>query len=197
MKTGMISIAVFALMVLAQWYVPISMIKGQERIIEQGTSFKFKVAPIDPHDHFRGKYVWLNYDESSVKVTSDKDWPSESDFRNLQAYATIRLDSAGYATFDKLLLEKPSSGNYMRLQVNWFDNDQKLAYINIPFDRYYMEESKAPKAEKLYNKSFQNLQNARNPKEAWAVINILDGEGVLQALFIEGKSIEDWVQEME
>lgn len=194
MKTGMISIAVFALMVLAQWYVPISMIRGQERIVKEGISFKFKVAPIDPHDHFRGKYVWLNYDQSSIKVKPNSQWPSEWNYREKQAFATISIDSAGYAIFNDLLLEKPSSGNYLRLKVRWFDNDQNIAHVEVPFDRYYMEESKAPEAESLYNESFRNPEN---PKQAWAIITILEGEGVLQGLYLEGKSIENWVEGTE
>lgn len=194
MKTGMISIAVFALMVLAQWYVPISMIRGQERIVKEGISFKFKVAPIDPHDHFRGKYVWLNYEQSAIKVKPNSEWPSEWDYREKQAFATISIDSAGYAIFNDLLLEKPSSGNYLRLKVSWFDNDQNIAHVEIPFDRYYMEESKAHEAESLYNESFRNPEN---PKQAWAIISILEGEGVLQGLYLEGKSIENWVEGTE
>ena len=63
-----ITIPAFILMVLAQLYVPASMIFQKERVITQGTAYKFRTAPIDPNDPFRGKYITLSFNETGVKV---------------------------------------------------------------------------------------------------------------------------------
>ncbi|HUR30287.1 MAG TPA: GDYXXLXY domain-containing protein, partial [Saprospiraceae bacterium] len=52
----------FAIMVLVQLYVPASMIMESEKVLKEGKEFKFKTAPVDPTDPFRGKYVELNFD---------------------------------------------------------------------------------------------------------------------------------------
>jgi len=47
-------ILIFALVALAQLYVPAKMVWNQESILEEGTEYKFKTAPVDPNDPFRG-----------------------------------------------------------------------------------------------------------------------------------------------
>jgi uncharacterized membrane-anchored protein len=66
-----ILILAFALMVVAQFYVPISMITESEDILSEGTPYKFRTAPIDPNDPFRGKYITLSFKENFCTV-SDK-----------------------------------------------------------------------------------------------------------------------------
>ena len=61
MDTKKIIFPAFILLVLVQLFVPANMILEQEDILKNGTPYKFKTAPIDPYDPFRGKYVWLGY----------------------------------------------------------------------------------------------------------------------------------------
>ncbi|MBK6341440.1 MAG: GDYXXLXY domain-containing protein [Flavobacteriales bacterium] len=51
---------------LAQLAVPAWMIAGRERVLSQGEVFKFKTAPIDPRDPFRGEYVRLDFEAESA-----------------------------------------------------------------------------------------------------------------------------------
>jgi uncharacterized membrane-anchored protein len=199
MKAGVFSMVLFALMVLAQWYVPLHMILGQEKILEEGKIYRFKVAPIDPNDPFRGKYVWLNYEADQVKVKVDQvnEWPGEWDFRKKPAYAQIAIDSAGFATFSNIFLEIPEGSEYMKVNVSWYDSESKTAHIEIPFDRYYMEESKALDAENYYNDALSSQHQNFSPKPAWAEIVVFRGDAVLTGLFIEGKSIEDCVKDLQ
>ena len=52
----------FAAAVVAQWAAPLSMIFRSERVLSGGQAFKFKTAPVDPVDAFRGRYIALNFD---------------------------------------------------------------------------------------------------------------------------------------
>ena len=54
----------FGLLVAAQLYVPASMILGRENTIKAGKEFQFRVAPIDPNDPLRGKYIRLDYEDN-------------------------------------------------------------------------------------------------------------------------------------
>ena len=59
----------------------------------------------------------------------------------------------------------------------------------MPFDRFYMEESKAPKAEKVYNAA-----NSDQRKETYALVYIKDGTAVLNDVIIDGQSIATYVE---
>ena len=60
--------------------------------------------------------------------------------------------------------------------------------IDYPFDRYYMEESKAYDAELTYRKSQLDTSQI-----AYALVSIKDGEAVLKDVLINGVSIREIV----
>ena len=62
MNKKILLISAFVLVVLVQLYVPAKMIWGREEVLNTGTEYKFRTAPIDPNDVFRGKYINLNYE---------------------------------------------------------------------------------------------------------------------------------------
>ena len=64
----------------------------------------------------------------------------------------------------------------------------KAVYIKIPFERYYMDESKAKLAEEEYNKSL------RDEKDVYATVRIHNGDAVVDGLYIDGYSIEDYLR---
>ncbi len=54
-----ILIAAFFCVALLQIYTPVSMIIARESTLKEGVLFRFKTAPVDPYDAFRGRYVAL------------------------------------------------------------------------------------------------------------------------------------------
>lgn len=52
----------FALLCVAQWAVPLAMVQRAERTLSEGTAYRFRTAPVDPADPFRGRYVTLDFD---------------------------------------------------------------------------------------------------------------------------------------
>ena len=159
MKKTLLSVLILA--IIAQICVPAYMIWGKYDVLKNGDEVKIKVAPIDPYDAFRGRYVSLWYDE-------------ELDYEERKGkYGILEIDEDGFATVKKVVKEKPQG----RLYITSKDDD----YFNIPLDRYYMEETLAPKAENMLS----------GEKEAYVTIRIQEDKSVLSGLYIDGKPVEE------
>lgn len=177
---------VFAVAVVAQLYVPASMIFDLERTVEKGRQYKFRTQPIDPSDPFRGKYVRLNFrDDRVVK----KEWLYLT--TEMDLYVTLREDAEGFAVPDKLFTSKPDNGSdYLKVRYRYIINDSDTMRIAFPFDRFYMEESKALEAELAYRKS-----NRREASKTHALVSVWNGEGVITDVILDGRSIKEVARE--
>jgi len=165
----------FIVMVIFQLFVPTKMILDRENILRYGTEFKFKTAPVDPHDPFRGKYISLQFDESLVDLPSDKEWLTGETI-----YLIISADANGFASVDSVTGQKPSgSQHFLKTEVSYFYSGR--VRVSYPFDRFYMEESKAYDAEMAYQES-----QADTSVTAYALVSIKDGEAVLKDVLIDG-----------
>jgi uncharacterized membrane-anchored protein len=170
----------FILMVILQLFVPLKMILDREAIIRHGTEFKFKTAPIDPHDPFRGKFISLQFDESLVDLPSDKEWQAGQTI-----YLTLITDTDGFAVVDSIAGQKPSgSQHYLKAKVSYYYTGR--VRVNYPFDRFYMEESKAYDAELAYVET-----QADTTVTAYALVSVKDGESVLKDVLIDGIPIRE------
>ena len=96
--TKKIPAIVLVMLFVAQLYVPFSMILGSEKVIDSGTLYKFRVALLDPVDPFRGRYVILNIQPSTVMVLDD----DCGKYKDMQVSVKLTRDTAGYAVFDGL-----------------------------------------------------------------------------------------------
>ena len=81
-----IKLTVLIIFIISLLTVPLTMIKQQEKVLTQGVEYKFKTAPIDPYDYFRGRYVALGIDQSTAPLL-DKRVTSLS-----KAYAVADVD---------------------------------------------------------------------------------------------------------
>jgi len=85
-----------------------------------GESYKFEVAPYDPYDPFRGRYVALRTTLSLYSKDGE--------------YALLEKDAAGYAVISGWQSQKPNDRQYVK---------------NPELSRYYMNEKMAPEAERI------------------------------------------------
>ncbi len=69
-------------------------------------------------------------------------------------------------------------------------DDHKVWY-KLPFDRFYMEESKAPQAEQLYWKAQRD-----SAQVVYALVSIGQGQAVLQDVIINDRPIIDIINEL-
>jgi len=172
-------IPAFLLLIAAQIYVPASMIIDREKVISKGKVYLFETAPIDPRDPFRGQYVQLDFKEDSY-IPSDIGLFSQGQ----EIYVHIQKDEADIAKIVKISKEQPTSNDYLKASIYYISNER--VYINYPFERFYMEETKAPQAEKTLRQT-----SADDQRKAYAKIYVLQGESVLTDVLVDGKSLRE------
>ncbi|MDA7501889.1 GDYXXLXY domain-containing protein [Chitinophagales bacterium] len=178
----------FAFMVVLQCWIPASMILNNEAVIKNGFSYKFKTAPIDPSDPFRGKYVDLAFEENSLSVTDPENW-----INGESVYLRLTQDEEGYAKLLSVSRVRPDHDIYFTAKINRIKtkDDPELVF-NYPFERFYMEESKAYEAEQLHRSS-----RIDSTKSTYAVVKILGGESALIDVQINGESLKELVKERQ
>ena len=181
-----ITIPAFFLMVLAQLYVPASMIFQKERVIAQRTAYKFRTAPIDPNDPFRGEYITLSFNETGVKVENAEEWNNAD-----EVYVYLTTDSSGYAMIQSIAKEQPKGRNdYIKANIDYIMTDTlSTVFVRYPFDRFYMEESKAPVAETIYNEAAIDSNQV-----AYALVMVMNGDAVVRDIFIDDVSITEVIR---
>lgn len=186
MTHNTILLLAFCLMALVQLFVPAKMIMDRENILAQGKEFKFKTAPIDPNDPFRGKYLSLFYNDNTIKIANVDDWQSGEN-----VYVSLGTDDEGYAFMKAVSKEKPSDQNdYLSVSVAYVSYDSIPALtINYPFDRFYMEESKAKEAEYV-----QREASLDSNQVSYALVRIQNGKYVLKDVMINDVSIAEIVK---
>lgn len=163
MKKTLLSVLILTIFV--QILIPAYMIWGKYDVLKNGEEIKVKVAPIDPYDAFRGRYVSLWYDDDMT-------------YEQRQGkYGILEIDENGFAVVKKVVNEKPEDELYL--------TSKNENYFYIPLDRYYMEETLAPKAEEMLS----------GEKEAYVTIRIKGEKSVLSGLYIDGKPIEQVLTE--
>lgn len=182
-----ITIALFLAMCLAQWFVPAKMIYDSERVLMEGTEYRFKTLPVDPADPFRGKYITLNFEATSITLTDSTDWKPDE-----VVYVSFTTDSAGFATAEAIYREEPSRGHYLTTTISYATTTEPWrVFFEIPFDRFYLEESKASQAEQAYWNSQRD-----STQITYGLVSIGAGTAIIKDVMINEKSIVDVVNEL-
>lgn len=182
-------IAGFLLLAVAQWLLPTQMIWQEEQVAFKGQTFKFKTQPIDPNDPFRGKYITLRF-EASTFTTANNGSPKW--MRNDKVYALLEKDAEGFVTIKTLLKKAPTDqSDYIQTNISRInaDGDSSHIILDLPFTRFYMEERKAPKAEKVYRAA-----SANEKEDAYAIVKVFEGKAALQDVVVGGVSIKKLVE---
>ena len=184
-------VSVFCVTVLAQLGVPGWMIINHQRILAHGASYRFRTAPIDPYDPFRGRYVWLNLEGLAAPVEEGQIFD-----RGIEVYAYLDQDDEGYAHVCKVSPWYLADGSplgpeaYIRAKVDYvYEGEVRL---NIAIDRYYMREDLAPEAERA--------MWTRNPSpdgegevSAFVEVRVLKGNVALKELYLDGVPATEYV----
>lgn len=187
MQRNTILIIAFVLMVLAQLYVPASMIYSQHRTLEEGTLLKFRTAPVDPYDPFRGKYIRLSYADNVVEVPDPEKYVQDED-----VYVTFKEGVDGYALIADVYRTPPDHTEvFLKTTVGYRVYETDSLWITYPFDRFYMEESKALDAETAY----QEARTEGTDMEAYVMVAVRKGNAVIENVYIDNKPIREVVIE--
>jgi uncharacterized membrane-anchored protein len=191
-----LSLIALGSLILLQLAIPVSMIKGKEKILREGERFRFKTQPIDPADPFQGRYVRLRFENDYIP------WPEErkSELHYKEPiYAHIEVDQEGFAHFTGWSRTIPETGAFLKSRHMWekynrstdsSKNTYEGFFLQLPFDRFYMDEAKAPKAEIL-------ARDATLSTNCWAEVRILKGEALLEDVMAGGQSLRELASEKE
>ena len=183
MNSRTITVAAFGLVCLLQVGVPLSMIARREATLQHGEVFRFKTAPVDPYDAFRGRYVALNFEQGQLEVPA-----AEQYYRNEKVHALLEVDEDGFAKLVGVSRRRPAHAAYLTVRVMWATGGGKVQ-VRLPFNRYYMNEELAPEAESLY----RSRNRRDDERTAYVAVRVQRGFGVLEELFVDGKPIGEAV----
>lgn len=186
-RNKLLILALALLTIVAQLFVPISMAKRYEDVLQTGESYLFKVQPRDPADPFKGRYVVLTFPISRGETT-DLESPEVISKLNRKAtaYALIENGPDGFVRIKDIRKETPTTQSFIEVKNNYSYNEKY--HIKLPFDRYYAEESKAPEIESL----LWNRARDEN-REFYADVRIKNGFGVIRELYVEGTPILEYL----
>lgn len=176
-----LTLTAFVCMALLQVGVPLSMIARREATLKNGQPLKFKTAPVDPYDAFRGRYVALNVEQNTFTATNAPDF-----VRNQPVFAIIGEDDDGFAFITDVTPRRPRQGHYIKARV-WYRSGDELR-IRFPFDRYYMNEKLAPEAERAYRD-----HSRRSQHDAYIRVRVSGGFAVLEELYVADKPIREFM----
>lgn len=166
---------------LIQLLVPVLMIAKREHTLRHGAVVKFRTAPVDPYDAFRGRYVALNFESRSVALEERGDFQTGQ-----KVHAAISTDSEGFGYFSAITRERPAEGLYLSTRINHISDTN--VFLRLPFDRFYMDESEAPAAEHAYWRHAN-----RTNHNAYVQVRIKDGFGVIEDLYVANTPIREYI----
>ncbi len=163
-----------SILIVLQLAVPAYMIAEKHDILQSGKEFRFRVMPVDPYDAFRGRYVAINFGQRSQSIENFMP-------KNGKIYAIIETGEDGFSTVASGSIQKPTNADYLFAKYQY-------GQIRLPFDRYYMDEKLAPKAETTYR---------AERRDAYVVLKVKNGKGVIEGLYINDERIEDYVKNLK
>jgi len=153
-----ISAVVFQILVLG-W-----MAGEREWIVRTGPSFWLRTAPVDPRDLFRGDYVRLNYDISTIPrekfgpelKTFVDDLPKTGSYttflgeREIPVYVALTTNpETGVAEVVSVDRVPPPSGSFLKGRVCRYDAAaSRLSGIEYGIDAYFVEQGKGRELER-------------------------------------------------
>lgn len=194
------ALLILGLLFSAQLLIPASMILKHERILRDGEIFRFKTRPIDPADPFQGRYVRLGFENDYIPGISTNEPVPEY---NERVFVTLGTDADGFCELKSWSREKPASGAFLKLRSRGPRTEWNLEAktnlclglrFDLPFNRFYMDEKKAPRAEKIIRDAAPGLFEPQATNEAancWADVRVLNGAALIENVYVEGISIRE------
>lgn len=182
----------FVALCLAQWSLPLAMVQRAQQTLEQGTAYRFRTAPVDPADPFRGRYVTLDFSAAQIVVP-----PTWRPMTGAKLYAPVAVGADGFAVLGLPQTSRPAQGDWLVVRLRWRDEERREARVDLPFDRYYLDEQLAPAAERLYRE--RNLvtpedADADPRRPSWASVRVRGDSALIEELYIDGLPVRERVK---
>ena len=168
---------VFVLVALIQLAVPGSLIWKREHTLRQGGVWKFRTAPVDPVDVFRGRYVALHFEAETQEISP----PANAGYSDT-VYATLKQNAEGFAEIDQVAATKPAGDDFIEAHLSG-------KTVSLPFDKYWVTERDAPAAETAY----QNLSRRGN-QNAYVTVRVFRGDAAIEQLYLDNQPLGDYLR---
>jgi len=178
----------FGLLCAVQAGVVVVQIWSYERILREGEVYYFNVLPLDPYDAFRGRYVTLRFENATKAPAADTTTAEEVS----KAYAMLEHTQEG-DRIKEVRFRKPVDGDFLEVNVHSVmatpkANSATTVSFSLPFNRFYLREDRAPKAEQT--------MRMRDVKVK-ASLRVLNGKAVIENLWAEGVPLVEWMSRHE
>ena len=168
---------VFGLLALAQLAVPASLIWKREQTLRRGSVWRFRTAPVDPVDAFRGRYVALEFEVEGHEISP----PPNADYGQT-VFVTMRQNAEGFAEIDRVNPSRPAGDDFIEAQL-------RGKTVSLPFDKYWVTERDAPAAEAAYR-----AQSRREKRNAFVMVRVFRGDAAIEQLYLDGLPLGDYLR---
>ena len=175
MKHG--RLILFALVACVQIAVPASLIWKREQTLRQGHVWKFRTAPVDPVDAFRGRYVALQFEVETQEIS-----PPPNVEGGQTVFVTLAPDIDGFARIDQVSSSPPPGTDFIEALLVG-------KTVSLPFDKYWVTERDAPAAEAAYL-----AQSAREKRNAFVTVRVFKGDAAIEQLYLDGIPLGDYLR---
>ena len=168
--------------VLIQFLVLAWMAGEREIVYRTGRTVYLRTMPVDPQDYFRGDYVRLNYEISTIgkplwrdglKDRKQDDYSSCRQRRNVRIYTALKVGDSGMAELQYVTDRKPEKDFFIRgrLQNTWSNSMQVLYGI----EAYFVQQNKGLELEKGMNRDGVNVPLEMEAAVSGSGIAVLKG----------------------
>lgn len=172
-------LAVFLLVCAAQLAWVASAVWSGEARLEEGRLWRFRTAPVDPVDLVRGRYVRLAFQETSGPPLGEGAF-QEGD----TAYALLEEGPDAFARVSGVTRSAPAGDAHLEVRVR--EAGGGAVAFDLPVERFYLPEEKAPAAERLVR---------RHAGRTWALVRVHEGEATLLDVLVDGVPLADAAEE--
>jgi len=180
-QTGRFNIVAAILVAGLQTLILGYIIQSRASILASGTEVLLKTAPVDPRDFLRGDYVVLNYDISSVPVsTVTGGIPAEAGEQTL--WVRLKRQPDGFwGIVESSFKELPAASDTVVLRSKPFysygPNDGETIRVEYGIERYYVPEGEG-----------RPLEEARNEGVVSIAASVSSsGAAQIRSLVVDGK----------
>ena len=168
---------VLLLVVLAQLAVPASLIWKREQTLRRGSVWKFRTAPVDPVDAFRGRYIALEFETETHEIAM----PSTVE-DGATVFVTLRTEADGFCDIDQVMTTPPAGDDYIAARLNG-------KRVSLPFDKYWVTERDAPAAEAAYRD-----QSRRDKRNAFVTVRVFRGDATMEQLYLDNQPLGEFLR---
>lgn len=179
-----------AVVAVAQSAALFDMVFARDRLLKSGQEITLAVRPLDPRDIFRGDFVTLGYEISTLKKSTTETDPDFNGFSvGSPAYVTLALASDGKWTETHVGSQYPSKVGpgevILKGRVNSVWKDEKAAETHVIL-RYGIENYFVPEG------TGRALEDKVRSHEVKAIVAVAaDGTAALKGLIVDGERHED------